>query len=87
MIQLTGVQFNETEQVLYVTTTEKLLTVATTGRNHEKPLKILSNKYGADLNCTDIDESNQNLIVGLNDSIQFYDCFTKILTINFKLAK
>lgn len=84
---ITGVQFNETEQVLYVTTTEKLLTVATTGRNHEKPLKILSNKYGADLNCTDIDESNQNLIVGLNDSIQFYDCFTKILTINFKLAK
>ena len=39
------------------------------------------------MNCTDIDESNQNLIVGLNDSIQFYDCFTKILTINFKLAK
>ena len=36
---ITGVQFNETEQVLYVTTTEKLLTVATTGRNHEKPLK------------------------------------------------
>ena len=28
---ITGVQFNETEQVLYVTTTEKLLTVATTG--------------------------------------------------------
>ena len=64
-----------------------MLTVATTGRNHEKPLKILSNKYGADLNCTDIDESNQNLIVGLNHSIQFYDCFNKILTINFKLAK
>ncbi|RCK55592.1 E3 ubiquitin-protein ligase PEP5 [Candida viswanathii] len=71
---ITGVHFNETEQLLYVTTTGKILTVPTTGRNQEKPTRILSQKFGADLNCTDVsDDEAQELIVGLPDSIQFYD--------------
>lgn len=86
---ITGVHFNETEQLLYVTTTGKILTVPTTGRNHEKPTRILSQKFGADLNCTDVnqDDETHELIVGLPDSIQFYDTVNKISTINFEIPK
>lgn len=85
---ITGVHFNETEQLLYVTTTGKILTVSTTGRNQEKPTRVLSQNIGVDLNCTDTSkDESQELIVGLPDSIQFYDTLNKISTINFEIPK
>ncbi|KAI5970309.1 VPS11 [Candida margitis] len=83
---ITGIQFNEPEQILYVTTTSKVLTVSTTGRNHGKPLRVLSQKTGADLECTEIG-SKSELIVGLPDSIRYYDPTTKLKTINFDVPK
>ncbi|KAI5958666.1 vps11 [Candida theae] len=83
---ITGIQFNEEEQILYVTTTSKVLTVSTTGRNHGKPLRILSQKAGADLDCTESGRK-QELIVGRPDSIRYYNPTTKLKTINFDVPK
>ncbi|RLV92230.1 E3 ubiquitin-protein ligase PEP5 [Spathaspora sp. JA1] len=84
---ITGIQFNEKEAVLYLTTTSKILTVATTGRNNGKPGRILSSKTGADLNCTDVDQSTQELIVGLPGSIKYYNHIQSLVSINFDIAK
>ncbi|KAL6450211.1 PEP5 E3 ubiquitin-protein ligase PEP5 [Candida maltosa Xu316] len=84
---ITGIQFNEAENLLYVTTTGKILTISTSGKNQEKPTRVLSSKLGVDLNCNDIDQETQNLIVGVPDSIQFYDTINKISTINFETPK
>ncbi|KAI5965811.1 vps11 [Candida pseudojiufengensis] len=83
---ITGIQFNEKEQILYISTTSKILTVTTTGRNQGKPLRILSQKSGADLHCT-ATSSKQELIVGLPDSIRYYNPTSKIKTINFEIPK
>lgn len=83
---ITGIEFNETEQILYVTTTSKVLTVSTTGRNHGKPLRVLSQKTGADLDCT-ASGSKQELIVGRPDSIRYYNSTSKLKTINFDIPK
>ncbi|EGW35569.1 uncharacterized protein SPAPADRAFT_69768 [Spathaspora passalidarum NRRL Y-27907] len=84
---ITGIQFNEKEAVLYITTTSKILTVATTGRNHGKPARVLSSKTGADLNCTAVDQSTQSLIVGLPGSIRYYNHLQSLSSINFDIAK
>lgn len=83
---ITGIQFNESEQILYVTTTSKVLTVSTTGRNHGKPLRVLSQKSGANLDCT-VAGSKQELIIGLPDSIRYYNPTAKLKTINFDVPK
>ncbi|KAI5955067.1 vps11 [Candida jiufengensis] len=83
---VTGIQFNEEEQVLYLTTTSKILTVTTTGRNQGKPLRMLSQKFGADLDCTTT-SPKQELIVGLPESIQYYNPTSKIKTVNFEIPK
>ena len=83
---ITGIQFNEEEQILYVTTTSKVLTVSTTGRNHGKPLRILSQKAGADLGCTESGRK-QELIIGRPDSIRYYNPTAKLKTINFDVPK
>ncbi|KAI3406642.2 vps11 [Candida oxycetoniae] len=83
---ITGIQFNENEQLLYLTTTSKILTVTTTGRNQGKPLRILSQKTGADLNCIALSH-DQNLIVAFSDSIAYYDSNKKLKTINFQIPK
>ncbi|KAK6198899.1 uncharacterized protein RJT21DRAFT_109278 [Scheffersomyces amazonensis] len=84
---VTSIQFNKFEDLLYVTTTSKILTVITTGRNQGKPLRILNNKSGVDLNCTDVDIKSQNLIVGKPDSILYYNHINRIQTINFEMPK
>ncbi|KAK6463205.1 hypothetical protein DFJ63DRAFT_109199 [Scheffersomyces coipomensis] len=84
---VTGIQFNNAEDLLYVTTTSKILTVPTTGRNQGKPLRILNNKAGVDLNCDDVDPETQNLIVGRTDSILFYNHINRVQTINFEIPK
>ena len=51
---ITNLQIDESDQILYVTTTSKVITVATTGRNQGKPLNILSRKQGAALGCCEL---------------------------------
>lgn len=84
---ITGLHFNTSEDLLYVTTTSKVLTIQTNGRNQGKPTKILSNNLGVDLYCSDIDLASQNLIVGNGESLLFYNHTTKLNTLPFKCAK
>lgn len=84
---ITGVQFNEKQDILYITTTSKILTVLTNGRNQGKPNRILSKSSGVDLNCSDVDPTNQNLIIGNHDSIRYYNHISKNHTINFEFPK
>lgn len=84
---ITGVQFNEEQDILYITTTSKILTVLTNGRNQGKPHRILSKSSGVDLNCSDVDPSNDNLIIGNHDSIRYYNNISKDHTINFEFPK
>ncbi|KAK6455061.1 uncharacterized protein RJT20DRAFT_142106 [Scheffersomyces xylosifermentans] len=84
---VTGIEFNKYEDLLYITTTSKILTVPTSGRNQRKPSRILSNKTSIDLNCVDIDPRSQNLIVGTTDSVRYYSHLNKIRTIKFEIPK
>lgn len=82
---ITGIHFNSIEDLLYVTTTSKILTIPTTGRNQGKPARILSNKTGIDLNCSDTDRDS--LIVGTPDSIRFYNHIHKTNSFTFEVPK
>lgn len=82
---ITGIHFNSAEDLLYVTTTSKILTIPTTGRNQGKPARILSNKTGIDLNCSDIDR--HTLVVGTPDSIRFYNHLHKTNSFTFDVPK
>ncbi|ABN65519.2 predicted protein [Scheffersomyces stipitis CBS 6054] len=84
---VTNIAFNKYEDLLYITTTSKILTVSTSGRNQRKPQRILSNKTGIDLNCSVIDPKSQYLIVGTTDSIRYYSHLNKIRTIKFEIPK
>lgn len=84
---ITGLQFNEYHELIYVTTTSKILTVATTGRNQGKPLKILSKQVGVPLQCSTKDKSTQELIVGTDSSLRYYNHFGKSHIINFEIKK
>lgn len=84
---VTGLKFNEFHELLYVTTTSRILTVTTTGRNQGKPLKVLSRKIGVSLNCTAINPETQELMVGTDTSIRYYNQISKSHTINFEIRK
>ncbi|EGV63363.1 Vacuolar protein sorting-associated protein 11 [Yamadazyma tenuis] len=84
---ITGLHFNEFHELLYVTTTSRILTVPITGRNQGKPLNVLSKKTGVPLQCSVIDPGKQELIVGLDSSIRYYNQIGKSHTINFELRK
>lgn len=84
---VTGLQFNEFHDIIYVTTTSKILTLLTTGTNQGKPLKVLAKSMGIALNCTTKDKTTQELIVGVNSSIRYYNQQTKSHVINFDINK
>lgn len=84
---ITGIQFNVPEDLLYITTTSSILTVLATGRNQGRPTRILSDKLGVDLDCSDIDPKTQELIVGVPSSIRYYNSISKSHTINFEIPK
>lgn len=84
---ITGLQFNEYHELIYVTTTSKILTVPTTGRNQGKPLKILSKRTGVPLNCCTKDPESQELIVGLDSALRYYNHMTKSHSVNFEIQK
>lgn len=84
---ITGIHFNRLEDVLYITTTSKILTLLTTGRNQGKPLRILSNSHGADLDCSDLEFKSSRLIVANQDGITFYNHMSKAQVVTFSVAK
>lgn len=84
---ITGVHFNRFEEVLYVTTISKVLTVLTTGRNQGKPLRVLSSSGGVDLECSDLDYKSLKLIVANTDGFKYYNHVSKAHVINFSIAK
>lgn len=84
---ITGVHFNKAEDLLYVTTTSKVLTVLTTGRNDGKPLRILSNNLGVSLGCSDLDHRLSRLIVANTEGFKYYNHVSKAQVINFSLEK
>lgn len=83
---ITGVHFNKHHDLIYVTTTSKIVTVQTTGRNYGQPSRILSKKTGVDLQCSTIDDS-QSMIVATSDSIRYYSHLRKLETILLDMPK
>lgn len=84
---ITGIQFNRMEEFLFLTTTSKILTLLTTGRNQGKPLRVLSNSQGADLDCSDLEFKSSRLIVANREGFSFYNNVSKAQVINFDVAK
>lgn len=84
---ITGIHFNKVEDVLYVTTTSKIITVLTTGRNDGKPLRVLSNSLGASLGCSDLESRLSMLIVANTEGFQYYNHVSRAQVINFSLEK
>lgn len=84
---ITGLHFNEYHELLYVTTTSRILTVPTTGRNQGKPQSILSRKIGVPLQCSVLDPETQELIVGIDSSVRYYNHISKSHVVNFEISK
>lgn len=84
---ITGVLYNRFEQILYVTTTSKVITLLITGRNQGKPHRVLSSKTGVDLNCADIEPRSAKLIAADLEGFRFYNHVSKAHTINFSIPK
>lgn len=84
---ITGVQFNRFEEILYVTTISKVLTVLITGRNQGKPHRVLSSNAGVDLGCSDLEYRSLKLIVANTDGFKYYNHVSKAHVINFSIPK
>lgn len=84
---ITGIHYNRFEQILYVTTTSKIITVLTSGRNQGKPHRILSQKEGVDLECSDIEPRSAKLIAADTAGLRFYNHVSKAHNINFGIPK
>lgn len=84
---ITGVHFNRSEEILYVTTTSKILTVLTTGRNQGKPLRVLSSSLGVDLGCSDLDYRTSTLIAANTAGFRYFNQVSKVHVVNFDTQK
>lgn len=84
---ITGIRFNHDESLLYLTTTSRILTVLTNGRNNGKLNRLLSKKTGVDLNCSTVDNVSGELIVATQDSIRYYNSTNKTNTILLEMPK
>ncbi|CAH2350663.1 E3 ubiquitin-protein ligase Pep5p [[Candida] railenensis] len=86
---ITGIHFNLSEDLLYITTTSKILTVLTNGRNNGRLNRLLSKKTGVDLNCSGLERevAGGELIVATQDSIRYYNHVSKTNTILLDMPK
>lgn len=84
---ITGIHYNRFEQILYATTTSKVITILTTGRNQGKALRILANKSGVNVDCSDIEPRSAKLIVADDEGFRFYNHISKAHVINFNIPK
>lgn len=85
---ITGLELvadNNYDPLLYITTTSKILTAPTTGGNHNKVDRWLEKSKGADLGTVDIE--GDQLIVGRNEGIVFYDIRGSSYTIALDFPK
>lgn len=84
---VTGLEFNTLADVVYVTTTSQVLTVATNGRNNGRASTTLAKLRGVALHCTAVDESSQNLIVANDDGIVLFNHTTTVQVLPYKCPK
>lgn len=84
---ITGIHYNRFEQILYVTTTSKIITLLTSGRNQGKPLRVLSNRNGVDLECSDVEQRSAQLIVADVEGFRYYNHISKAHAVNFSIPK
>lgn len=83
---VTSIHFNRFEDLLYVTTTSKIVTVLTTGRNQGKAHRVLSNT-GADLECADMDFRSLRLIVASPEGFKYYNHVSRAHVVTFSVPK
>lgn len=86
---ITSIKFRN-ESLIYVATVNKVFTVETSGKNHGRLERILDDKYGSDLYCTDTivrDINNKELVVIREDSIQYYNSKGKNHSIQLDMIK
>ncbi|ODV84250.1 hypothetical protein CANARDRAFT_29402 [[Candida] arabinofermentans NRRL YB-2248] len=84
---ITGVQFKD-DSLLYVSTVSKILTIPTTGRNQGKADRILEDKAGVDINCSDVLMDNKkSLVVAKDESLQFYNSKGRSLNLLLNVPK
>ncbi|KAH3672765.1 hypothetical protein WICMUC_004171 [Wickerhamomyces mucosus] len=76
---------NNYDPLIYVTTTSKILLVPTTSTYHSGSELVLEPKRGADVNSVDID--SDNLVVGTNEGIVFYNPNGTSYTIGLEMQK
>jgi hypothetical protein len=85
---ITSINFRD-DLTLYVTTISKVFTLSTTGRNNLNFDKLLDNKEGADIDCTDVLKENNffNLLVAREENFQFYNSKGKSHSIQMNIPK
>lgn len=83
---ITGVEFNDANEIVFVTTTSKILTVPMNGRNHGRPKKIFTQQNGVALGCVSVDKSQQ-LITATQDGFRYYSPVGKSHVLNFNMSK
>lgn len=84
---ITGLHFNRFEEIIYVTTISKVLTVLTTGRNQGKPHRVLSKNQGVDLDCSDLEHRSSKLITGNTEDLKFFNHVSRSNVVNFNVPK
>lgn len=84
---ITAVHFNRFEELLYVTTISKILTVLTTGRNQGKPHRILSNSSGVDLDCLDLEHKSSRLLTADREGLKFFNHVLRAQSVGFSIPK
>lgn len=84
---ITSVHFDRFDDVVYVTTTTKVLTVLTTGRNQGKPHRVLSRGSGVDLDCADLDYRSSRLLTADPDGFNYYNHVSRARVVRFNIGK
>ncbi|AOA61392.1 E3 ubiquitin-protein ligase [Komagataella phaffii CBS 7435] len=74
------------ENSLYLTTTSKIYTIPTTGKNQGKPDKIIDRGVGVDIGCCTLDHK-RHLVVGNDSMLQCYSTRGKSNAIALDISK
>lgn len=85
---ITSINFKD-NLTLYISTISKIFTLSTTGKNNGHLDKILDDKEGSDINCSDIylENNNRLLLTGRDECFQFYNLKGKSHSIQLNIPK
>lgn len=89
---ITSIHFRD-DQTLFVTTISQIFTLSTLGQNDGKIEKMIDDKDGADIDCTDIYLTTTSgtkvttLLVAREDCFQFYNLKGKLHSLQMKMKK